>query len=448
MTTLIGTNPDQVPVNSMLGGMAYQDPESVSVKDLRYSGMLTGIGSSSISSSAGDISSTVHADNATGAAILILKAGNGSTSSYYSYIRIINNGSSPKTWDIGTRGNDSLHIFDGTTSRMVVSSSVDYVQFNSGNTSFFIGNGATAGGGTTDDTSFNWSLAGAVKLCRNSTLVAEIDTANNLVIKTTGALKISEGTTAQRPASPQEGMIRKNSTLGVIEGYSGGGYVSLEAGRLIARTVYSTPGSYTWTPNSKTKHVIAILVSAGGGSGGCPPTNATQGAVSAPGKNGQYMRCEIPRDSTLGTNYAVVVGAGGSYGFGGVSPTSGGSGGDSSITNNTSGAVISVIGGGYGDPGYTSTTFPFVRSSDGAYLSTNTGGHFVIWERSFSVPIYCVLFGLNGDIMLSQPSVHSIGVSSGFKGRGARSCLIGNNSASGSAGFSGDNGEVIIYEYS
>jgi len=43
-----------------------------------------------------------------------------------------------------------------------------------------------------------------------------------LELKTTGYLKLPEGTTAQRPSTPQEGMIRKNSTLGVIEGYSGG----------------------------------------------------------------------------------------------------------------------------------------------------------------------------------------------------------------------------------
>jgi len=42
MTTLIGSGPDQIPTNSMLGGMAYQDPDSVSVRDVTYSGTLTG----------------------------------------------------------------------------------------------------------------------------------------------------------------------------------------------------------------------------------------------------------------------------------------------------------------------------------------------------------------------------------------------------------------------
>ena len=42
MSNLIGTNPDQVPVNGMLGDMAFQDSDSVKVTDLSYTGTLTG----------------------------------------------------------------------------------------------------------------------------------------------------------------------------------------------------------------------------------------------------------------------------------------------------------------------------------------------------------------------------------------------------------------------
>lgn len=38
----------------------------------------------------------------------------------------------------------------------------------------------------------------------------------------TGAVKIPSGTTAQRPASPVNGMIRYNTTLNKLEGYSSG----------------------------------------------------------------------------------------------------------------------------------------------------------------------------------------------------------------------------------
>jgi len=42
MSNLIGTAPDQVPVNGMLGDLAFQDTDSVKVTDLTYTGTLTG----------------------------------------------------------------------------------------------------------------------------------------------------------------------------------------------------------------------------------------------------------------------------------------------------------------------------------------------------------------------------------------------------------------------
>ena len=42
MSSLIGTAPDQVPVNGMLGDLAFQDSDSVKVTDLSYTGTLTG----------------------------------------------------------------------------------------------------------------------------------------------------------------------------------------------------------------------------------------------------------------------------------------------------------------------------------------------------------------------------------------------------------------------
>jgi hypothetical protein len=42
MSNLIGTAPDQVPVNGMLGDLAFQDIDSVKITDLTYTGTLTG----------------------------------------------------------------------------------------------------------------------------------------------------------------------------------------------------------------------------------------------------------------------------------------------------------------------------------------------------------------------------------------------------------------------
>ena len=61
----------------------------------------------------------------------------------------------------------------------------------------------------------------------------------------TGALAIPTGTTAQRPASPVNGMQRWNSTTNVYEVYVNGGWVTLASG-----------------------YQASYLIVAGGGSGG------------------------------------------------------------------------------------------------------------------------------------------------------------------------------------
>lgn len=162
MTALIGTNPDQIPINSMLGGMAYQDPSSVSI-----SGLLVSSGS--------DTESKVVSYSSTGASTFTLQSGDGTTSSKYNYIRFVNSQSSSKEWRIGNYGSDNFTIRDHTDGfdRFVIS---------------------TNGDGT---------------------------------FLSTGALKLHEGTTAQRPSSPTEGMIRKNSTISKAEMYLRGGWEAI-----------------------------------------------------------------------------------------------------------------------------------------------------------------------------------------------------------------------------
>ena len=43
----------------------------------------------------------------------------------------------------------------------------------------------------------------------------------------TDAIELPSGTTAQRPTSPVEGMIRENTTKNVVEVYDGTGWVTL-----------------------------------------------------------------------------------------------------------------------------------------------------------------------------------------------------------------------------
>ena len=54
--------------------------------------------------------------------------------------------------------------------------------------------------------------------------------ATTLHVSATDALRLPSGTTGQRPGSPANGDIRYNTTLGTIEGYSGGAYANLASG--------------------------------------------------------------------------------------------------------------------------------------------------------------------------------------------------------------------------
>jgi len=54
--------------------------------------------------------------------------------------------------------------------------------------------------------------------------------ATTLHVSATDSLRLPSGTTAQRPGSPANGDIRYNTTIGTIEGYSGGAYANLASG--------------------------------------------------------------------------------------------------------------------------------------------------------------------------------------------------------------------------
>lgn len=135
MTTLIGTNPDQVPVNSMLGGMAYQDPESIKVRDLT----------------------------------------------------------------------------------VVSTATVDTANISS----------LTSPSASITNLSYSGTLTGGTGVINIGSSQIYKDAAGNVSLGGSGALKLNEGTTAQQPASPSEGMIRKNSTTGRVSTYLRGTWVNL-----------------------------------------------------------------------------------------------------------------------------------------------------------------------------------------------------------------------------
>ena len=473
MTTLIGTNPDQIPVNSMLGGMAYQDPDNVSVGKITYSGTLLGNGdvvfggSSTIWTSTGRTSLNV---NGTSSSIISLSTGGSVNTSGYLYwdnlnFDIQNNtvggwvrigtkdypnaliisssgnlalGVTPSTWTAGYKafefGYNSLSSGDNANIHLTLNGyyNAGWKYKNNGNSNLY---SQINGGGHVWYTAPSGPAGAAVTFTQAMSLDS-----SNLTLSGTGATKLQEGTTAQRPASPQEGMIRKNSTLGVIEGYSGGDYVSLEAGRLISRTVFTSDG--TFTPNSKTKEMIVELVGGGGGSGGVPTTGASQASLSTAGGFGEYLKAHWPRSVPVAASYNVLIGTGGAGGSAGTN--SGLAGGQTRFSDGV-GSIAGAKGGYGGAGGVVETVFPVIRKAALAPSDSYVSGSFQEWDKLSPPRPTTIIYNSSGSVMVAdliQPFVHrnDVGVGGDFKVSFASTAQAGGNP--------GQSGVVVIYEYS
>ena len=151
----------------------------------------------------------------------------------------------------------------------------------------------------------------------------------------TGAWKLPNGTTGQRPASPVVGMERYNSTLDQFEGYVSTG----------------------WQPITSLLYSINYLTVAGGGGGG---------GLGGGGGAGGFLVATNAVNS--GTSYAVTVGAGGAGGANSTSITGiGVSGSNSSIAG-----IGTAIGGGGGGVGGSVVTANGVSGGSGGGCGTGS----------------------------------------------------------------------------
>lgn len=167
--------------------------------------------------------------------------------------------------------------------------------------------------------------------------IAKYDTATS----TTGYFDLPAGTTAQRPVSPTSGMVRHNTTTGKPEWY------------------HSTSG---WLPFSdKPSASVDYLLVSGGGSGGGSWGGGGGGAGGILTASGLSL--------TIGTQYTITVGAGGSAVVGG---NQGNNGTSSSISGPDITTITSVAGGGGGTYGTTGTTGNSGGSGGGGGCSDNT----------------------------------------------------------------------------
>lgn len=346
MTTLIGTNPDQIPVNSMLGGMAYQDPGYVSVGNITYSGNLTG-GSGVINIGSGQIYKTADGklglnttnplsllhlnQGATGEGLRFERTGydvmdielsenglrirnetDGRTDFLLDGAGNLGFGVTPSSWSASWKGLDLQggSIASGTATELRLYSNSYY---NGTNTLYRNAGFATAyqqSGGQ-----HNWFVApsGSAGGTVTFSTAMSLD-ATSLSLNGTGATKLQEGTTAQRPASPQEGMIRKNSSTVKIEAYLNSSWVNLDAGELLSITEYTgSPGvDQSFTLNPRTKSIFVEMVAGGGAGGTVSTATYTAGYASAAsyGATGTYCIFRIPPNLLQSTYYYRIGGGG------------------------------------------------------------------------------------------------------------------------------------------
>lgn len=162
---------------------------------------------------------------------------------------------------------------------------------------------------------------------------------------TTGSLAVPIGTTAERPANPQSGMLRYNTTTAALESYM------------------PTVGWKTVTSDSFS---VEILIVGGGASGGYSGGNGYEAGGGGAGGL-LYYGAETPFTGAAvtlnpGTSYTVIIGAGGA---GTNSTTANGS--------NSSFHTFTAEGGGSGGNNNNSAT-GYPGASGGGGLQANPGG--------------------------------------------------------------------------
>ena len=134
--------------------------------------------------------------------------------------------------------------------------------YDTGDTTFKIRNAANSayinisavGGAETA----NFGLA----LAASPTFTGTATFGGNILMSGTGTIDIPVGTTAQRPGSPNNGMIRYNTTLTRYEGYSGSAWGALGGGatggggdQWVVETDQTVTTSYELTAN---KHGMTV----------------------------------------------------------------------------------------------------------------------------------------------------------------------------------------------
>ncbi|MGG5541966.1 hypothetical protein P4G95_09195 [Burkholderia vietnamiensis] len=247
-----------------------------------------------------------------------------------------------------------------------------------------------------------------------------------------GLLRGQEGTTAQAWSTNDF----------AFSGPTAGQMKSINPGRLIGIQAFSTVGSVPYTPTPGMNFVIAYCQAGGGGTGGVAAASSTQISISGGACSGALAIGRLTA-AQIGSSQLVTVGAGGMAGAAGNSL--GGNGGASSI-----GSLMTAQGGfgtqGFGPNG--STVFG-VPGSGVQSPPTATGGNILnISGEPGSMSIGGSTFGSSGQANSIGGPGGGSPIAGGGVGPGAGASGVALAGAPATAGNTGFNGIIIIYEYS
>jgi hypothetical protein len=240
-----------------------------------------------------------------------------------------------------------------------------------------------------------------------------------------------------------------SSSTSVLQWASGTGFQCVTGlpGRLINVQVFTSSGTYT--PTSGQGHAIVKLQCAGGGSGGTATTTSSQYSVSSGAGSGGYAEVYYGALSTT----TVTIGAGGTAGAGGASPTAGGTGGTTSF-----GSAISCTGGGGSVAGaaQADTNYYIGTAASGGAAPTISGGTTVLDLAGAQPQVRAMIMGSTTN-PTSGAGANSILGQGGFQSQGSAASPVGygagaggaatNVSTTGNAGAVGGGGYIAVYEY-
>ena len=259
------------------------------------------------------------------------------------------NFSTTVTNSIATKAPLASPTFTGTVSLGAATGAQRFLVYDgSGSNNLYAGFGIDAP--SANDFTMYASSTGLLKFGKmatdGSTITTHmaIDNSGDVTMSSTGSLRLPNGTTAQRPSSPANGMLRYNTTLAIIEEYRDSSWKSLSESFSGSGGVKTTSGSYTYHTFTSSGSItftgsgtIDILIVAGGGGGG---DNSNIRAAGG-GAGGLIFISSYPVASTT---YTVSVGSGGAEGASGTN----------SVFSYSGGTTLTALGGGMG--GYNDST--------------------------------------------------------------------------------------------